>query len=261
MAIYNFGVGQVIARQNGVNNLNVAITTPTPGRFAALQDIEVDFDRDLKTLQGQYQFALDIAAGPMKISGKAKFANVQATLYNSLFFGQTLGTSGTGEQVVVDEVHTLPTGVTIAPPNTGTFIHDLGVFYQATGIELVRVASAPALGQYTVTEPGGVYAFNVSDTGSTLISYSYSSTALTGYYEIPLSNQLMGISPTFEIHLQSNYPNSVSGVVNTMNLRLNACKSSKLSLPLKNTDYQISDFDFMAYADASNTVGLLTLTQ
>jgi len=262
MGTYNFGVGTLIGRRTGVDANNTAITTPTPARFGVVQDVDIEFERTLKELIGQYQFAVDIAGGQCKITGKAKFADIQANLYNDMFFGQTLTTgAGVGEQAVIDESHTAATTVTIAPPSTGTFVHDLGVFYQATGIELTRVASAPAVGSYSVTEPGGVYTFNASEAGTLLISYSYTvGTGVTTNKLITINNQLMGITPSFELHVQLNYPNN-SGVVNTLNLKLNSCRSSKLGFPLKNVDYQIPEFDFQAFADASNTIGTITLVR
>jgi hypothetical protein len=267
MAIFNFGVGSLLARRTGVDQNNVAIANPTPARFAAIQDVEVDFDRTLKELQAQYQFPIDVAAGPMKISIKAKSAQIQGNLYNDLFFGQTMtSTASTGIQDAVDESHTLVSPLTIAPPGSGTFIQDMGVFYASgtsAGIQFVRVASAPALGQYSVTEPGGAYTFNATDvTNAPTIYVSYRYTVGAGVTQklITLSNQLMGISPTFEVDLQLNYPNN-SGVVNTLNFHFNACRAGKLSFPFKNTDYMINDLEIMPFADSSNNLGTITLVQ
>lgn len=259
MAIYNFGVGTLVGVRTGVDASGAAIVNPTPARFGALQDVQVDFDRTLKELIGQYQFPLDIAAGQFKISGKAKTGVVQGNLYNSMFFGQTL-TSAVGAQDAVDEPHTVATTVTIAPPASGVFVADLGVFYKTTGVQFVRVASAPAVGQYSVVPATGVYTFNATDVGViALITYNYSVTTAT-VSQITLTNQLMGISPSFALHLQLFYPNN-SGIVNSMEITFNACKSSKFSMPFKNQDFTIVDFDFMPFADASNTVGTITFTQ
>lgn len=262
MSIYNFGVGTIIGRRTGVDQNNVAITIPTPARFGTVQDVDVEFDRTLKELIGQYQFPVDIAAAATKITGKAKLANIQGAFANELFFGQTMTTGASvGEQLAVDEVHAAAATVTIAPPGSGTYVHDLGVFYQATGIELVRVASAPAVGSYSVVETTGVYTFNASEAGNLLISYSYTVGAGTTTMKlITLSNQLMGISPSFELHLQMNYPNN-AGVVCSLNLKLNACRSSKFGFPFKNQDYTMPALDFMAFADASNNLGTITFTQ
>ena len=256
--IFNFGTGTVVGRRTGVDYTNTPITIPTPGRLATLQDIDVSFDRTLKELIGQYQFAVDIAGGQVKIAGKAKVAGMQANFYNDLFFGNVLS-SAAGELMAVDESHAAAASITVTPPASGTFVHDLGVFTQSTGNQLTRVTSVPPVGSYSVTEPGGAYTFNAGEAGTLLITYSYSVTTATSK-EIVISNQLMGLSPSFEIHLQMNYPNN-GGIVNTLNLKLNACKASKLDFPLKNTDYTLPSLDFMAFADASNTIGIITMNQ
>ena len=48
------------------------------------------FDRKIETLLGQYNMAVAAGGGEFKITGKAKFARLQATQINNLFLGQTL---------------------------------------------------------------------------------------------------------------------------------------------------------------------------
>jgi hypothetical protein len=249
--VYNFGAGYLFTRRTD-------ITTPTPTQFGVLQDVSITFDRTLKELTGQLQFPVDVAVGAGKITCSAKHAEFDINMFNSLFFGNTL-TSGAGTQVTANESHAIPTTpyqVTIAPPSSGTFVQDLGVRY-ATGGQLLRVASGPVTGQYSVAEPSGVYTFAAADTTLTvLISYSYTVTTAT-MNEIVITNQLMGVGPTFEAFLQLGYPNNV-GTVNPFNLKLNACRSSKLGFPLKNTDYTIPDFEWQAFADSSGNIGILS---
>lgn len=250
--MFNFGVGTVIGRRNGVDATGAAIVNPTPAQLGTVQDVTVTFKRKLVSLRGQKQFAADIAAGEFDISGSFKFASQNGNAFNSLFLGQT-ATPATTEQDAIDEPHAAATTITIAPPSTGTFIHDLGVKNITSILTLTRVASAPTVGQYSVTEPGGVYTFNAGETGSLLISYSYSSTSTT-MVQVVGTNQLMGISPSFELHLQSFYPNSISSTVNTANLVLNAVKAENLGMPFKNIDHTVFDMSFMAFADATDTV-------
>jgi hypothetical protein len=42
-------------------------------------------------------------------------------------------------------------------------------------------------------------------------------------------------------------------------LKLNNCVGSKISLPFKNEDFSVQEFDFMALADASNNIGTISL--
>lgn len=249
----NFGTGYLFARRTDVAN-------STPYQFAVLQSVEIDIDRTLKELMGQYQYPVDVAVGPGKITGKAKQADFNSVLFNDLFLGQTLTTSS-GEQISVNEAHTIPGTpfqVTIAPPSSGTFVHDLGVFFTATGVPLHKVASSPTTGQYSVTEPGGVYTFAAADTTlGVQISYSYSVTNLT---QIAFANLLMGPGPTFEFHQQLAYT-APGGTQEVYNLRLNQCRSGKLSMPFKNTDFTLFDFEFQAFADASGNIGNITMVR
>lgn len=257
MGVYNFGTGTIIGRRTGVDVSNAAIANPTPAQLVTVQDAEVMFDKTIKELMGQFQFAVDVAIAGTKITGKCKVAGLQANMANDLFFGQAL-TTGAGEQVAVNESHTPAASIVIAPPGSGAFIHDLGVTYQGTGIQLTRVASAPPVGSYTIVESSGTYAFNASETLTVLISYSYTVTTMK---LITITNQLMGYGPTFEMHMQMNYPNSSGAVVNTLNLKLNACRATKYGFPMKNSDHTLPEMEFSAFADASNTLGTLSMVQ
>ena len=47
----------------------------------------------------------------------------------------------------------------------------------------------------------------------------------------------------------------------TLCVKLNACVSSKLSLPFSNSKFTIAEFDFQAIADASNNIGTISLAE
>jgi hypothetical protein len=69
------------------------------------------------------------------------------------------------------EAYTAALSLTAVAP-MGPWLSDVGVTY-ANGTALTKVASSPAVGQYSV-QAGGVYTFNVSDVGQALlISYGY----------------------------------------------------------------------------------------
>lgn len=82
---YGFGSGLMYGIRNDISGA-------TPVRLGVLQDVSIDFDGELKELYGQLQYPVDVARGKSKITGKAKFALLQAGVYNSLYFGQTLAT-------------------------------------------------------------------------------------------------------------------------------------------------------------------------
>lgn len=243
MPAFNFGVGSLWTTRTDISN-------PTPAQFGTLQDIAIDFSFTNKPLMGQYQIAVAVARGGMKTTGKAKFATIDALVYNEAFFGQTravgLVTTALNETSAIGAT---PFQITVV--NSATFTTDLGVFYTLTGIRLTRVASAPTTGQYSVA--AGVYTFAAADTLlSVAISYAY--TAATGGYKMVIANQLMGAAPTFQMNLTATYQAKV------ISLQLNACISNKLSMPFKNEDWTISEIDIDAFTDAANNLGTLSVT-
>lgn len=241
---YAFGSGQLYGVSSTAN--------ATPVKFGALQNVNVEFNFSNKELFGQYTFALAVGRGNAKVSGKAQFAQINANAFNSLFLG---GTQSTGKIATInDETGTVPTTpfqITVA--NGATFLDDLGVRNASTGIELTKVASAPATGQYSVSG-SGVYTFASADTGiSVLISYNYN-VAASGK-KIVIANQLVGVAPTFMVSLNVPFNGK------TMNVKLNSCVSGKMSFGTKIDDFVIPEFDFMAQADASNNIGTISLDE
>ena len=230
-----------------------AIANPTPVQFGVLQEASADLSFDEKTLYGAYQFPVAFGRGKGKFSFKAKSADFDAKAIASLFFGNTVTA---GIRAVVDNVAGTVPGVsayTVTPtvPGSGTWATDLGVRYASTGIPLTRVASAPAAGQYSVA--AGVYTFAAADANANvLISYEYTATSTT-QFQVPITNQLMGQAPSFQAQLSLPYAGK------QLTLKMNNCVSSKLTLPFKNEDFSVSEFDFMALADASGTIGTVSI--
>jgi hypothetical protein len=225
-----------------------------PRQFGVLQDIQIDFDWTDKELYGQVQFPVAIARGQGKISGKAKFAQILGLLYSDIFFGTTAATG----QFAVSELEaavvpaTTPFTVTVA--NAASYNDDLGVVYAANGRRFNRVASPSAAGQYSVNFSSGIYTFAAADANAAvLISYTYN-TAASGN-KLTLTNQLMGTTPTFKATFYTTYNGEGTA------LRLNACTANKLSFPTKIDDWTISELDFMAFADASGTIGYLSTVE
>jgi hypothetical protein len=221
-----------------------AIANPTPIQIGVLQECQGELSFDEKTLYGAYQFPVAFGRGKGKFQFKAKAADFSAAALGMLFFGQA---PTAGIRAVVDNfsaaVPTTPFQITIVPPSSGTFVTDLGVKYSLTGVPLTRVASAPTVGQYSLA--GAVYTFNTADSSAVvLISYEYTATSTTKFIA-PINNQLMGQAPSFQAQLSLPYGGS------QMTIKMNNCVSSKFSLPFKNEDFSIQEFDFMALADAS----------
>lgn len=242
-----FGVGNLIATRTDIAN-------QSPVLFGVIQDVQLDIDYTLKELYGQYQSPVDVARGALKITGKAKTASIYSQLYNSLFFGANSLNTTTILLFALSEAHSVPgvAAYTVTVTNSATWVADQGVFYAATGVQLTQVAAgSEATGKYSVS--AGVYTFASGDASAALL-FNYDYTASSGGYKTSYTNQLMGSGPTFSILLANSYNSQV------LNARIYAAKSSKLSLPFKNQDYVVQDFEFTAFANSAGNVIDLTTT-
>lgn len=223
-----------------------AIANPSPVLFGVLQDISIDVSFDNKELWGMNQFPVAVGRGKGKVTGKAKFAQLNGLTVNTLFFGQTLsaGTLSDVYDTTGAAIPATPFQITPTVPGSGTWARDLGVV--KGGIPMTRVASAPTTGQYSVS--AGVYTFAAADTGATVfISYQYTATS-TVAQKSTVANVPMGYAPTFECDFRSSY------LGKTMVVTLNSCISTKLTLATKLDDFTISEFDFSAFADVNGNV-------
>lgn len=247
-----FGAGKLIATPT-TDAAGNAIAVPTPVTIAVLQDVSVDFDFETKTLHGEKQFALAVARGKAKIGWKAKTGDFDSAALGSLLLGSQPTTAR--KAAVIDFAASIPAtpfAVTIAPPDAGTFVADLGVSNALTGVALTRVAAAPATGQYMLNAATGVYTFAAADTlKQMLISYEYQKTTDATSRLFAISNNLMGYTPTFSALFYNEYMGK------KLVMKLNANVMGKQGLPFKNDDFTMTDFDAEAFADASGSVGYI----
>jgi hypothetical protein len=65
----------------------------------------------------------------------------------------------------------------------------------------------------------------------------------------------MGYAPTFKCDLYLPFQGK------SMILTLNSCISSKMSFSTKLDDFLVPEFDFEAFADASNNLGTMALSE
>jgi hypothetical protein len=240
-----FGTGQLFTTPVGGGN---------PLRLGALQDVSLEFAGDTKMLYGQYQMPLSVARGKTKIEGKIGSGNIDVSAFNTLFFGNTL-TNNSERKQAVNETGTIPaTPFKITVANGATFYVDLGVLNVTTGITMKQVASGPATGEYSVNSTTGEYTFAAADTGnSVIINYMYTA-ATAGSGTMPITNNLMGNTPRFQMICTQVFDGKQFTLV------LYSCVADKLSMPLKQDDYTIADFAYSAQADATNTVGFISTT-
>jgi hypothetical protein len=231
-----------------------------PDQFGILQDVEIDWDWQVKELYGQYQFPLDIARGQGKITGKAKFARIFGAIYGDLFFGET---PAAGQLTVAEnEAATVPaTGpYTVTVTQAANFVDDLGVWYASganAGGRFTRVTTPAAAGQYSVNLTTGIYTLSAGDASAALlVSYLYNTSSGK---KLVLTNQLMGCTPTFKATFYTT--KTTQGVPAGLALVLNACTATKLALPTRIDDFEIQEFDFAAFADPTGAIGTLSVNE
>jgi len=248
----NFGAGKLIAVPTNLAD-GTAIANPTPVILGTMQDISVDLSVEMKSLYGSKRYPIATGQGKGKIEIKAKYAEIDGDILGSLFFGKA-ATAGV-KAAVFDTAATIPGTpfqVTIDPPGTGTYAADLGVVVAATGVQLTRVASSPATGEYSVNTSTGVYTFASADEGDgVLISHEYSDSA--GGQVWTITNEVMGYNPSFTLLLQNSYDGK------NLVCKLNRAVSGKLGLPLKSDDFAIYDFEAEAFADSAGNIGYICL--
>jgi hypothetical protein len=241
---YGFGSGVLYGIRNDIANA-------TPVRFGVLQDVQIEFNAEVKTLFGQLQYPVDIARGKAKITGKAKIGLLSPLLFNNLYFGQT---NVAGQKLFAyGESRTFATSVLASLVTGGvTFDTDLGPMYATTGLPLTLVSSAPTAGQYTINTSTGTYTFNAGDTGTVLLNYTATTTA--SGFTMANTNLLMGTTPKFQAVFNQTY----SG--NTTTLKLFSCVASKLTFPTKMDDYVIPEIDFEAFSNSAGNVFELSMS-
>ena len=224
-------------------------TNPTPIQIPIVQEFNIDISADEALLYGQDQFPYGIARTKTKIEIKSKFGAVYTHLLSDVFFGVT-PTAGQTLFSQRESVTITTHAGTVA--HSANFIADLGVLNATTGVPYTAVASAPAVGQYTVS--AGVYTFNSSDTITTAyITYTYNS-ASTGL-TAAVTNNPMGAMPTFIF----DYLNNQFG--SNLYMHFYKCVAKKIGMPNKNTEFEMFDFDFDAFSLTNGSVFNLSLDE
>lgn len=266
MAQFSFGSGILFGRQlTDAQGNAIATNLQQVTRFGALDDVSLDVSFDTKVLHGQNQFPLAVGRGKGKVSGKAKFAQLNGAILNNLFFGQTLAAGlvadvyDTTGMLIPSTPFTITGAATasataFAIPNSGAFKADLGVLDQ-NGLPMTRVASAPATGQYTVNESTGAYLFAAADTGLRVyINFQYTAT-VAGAKKSTVVNLPMGYAPTFSVCLSAPYNGKI------LTIDLPQCIASKLSFATKLDDFMLPDFSWESFADSAGNVMSYSLSE
>ncbi len=242
MAQYTFGSGTLWGlRTDG-------ISTHTPIKFGAVQEVSFEISSGVKELHGQYQFPLAVGRGTAKITGKCKNAQVNGKIFSDLYFAAT---PSTGQIKVVEaEAKTIPASAgpyTITCAQGTDLLQDMGVTLAATGAKMVRVASNVAAGQYIVDEATGVYTFAAADAEkAVLLDYTYTYTT-SGVLSV-MSNALIGVQPIFQVIHRSTWDSK------DLTFKWEQCISTKIGFAFKNEDFMIPELDFSCFANSSGNV-------
>ncbi|NLR74212.1 hypothetical protein [Leeia aquatica] len=257
MAQYGFGSGMLWATPQN-DAFGNSIAAPTPIMIGVMQEGSVDISFESKTLHGQNQFPVAVGRGKGKISGKCKFAQLFGAMFNNVIFGQSMsgGLITAKYDTTGSVIPATPFQITVAPPSSGTFTSDFGVI-DANGRPMTRVASAPATGQYMVSNVG-LYTFAAGDVGKTVfINYEYSVAAASAptATQSTVMNLPMGSAPSFAADLFIPYQGK------SMKLRLHSAVAGKLSFGTKQDDFLVPEFDFEAFADPLGRVVTWSLSE
>lgn len=228
----------------------------TPVRMGTLKGITMDVSTETVEPSTQLQYKVDMAWNLKSVKGTARIASINSRMWNQIFFGQDLETGG--EHVQVDETFTVPAApyqITVAPPASGTFLSDLGVFLGVNGDaddgqQMTRVAAAPALGEYTVNG-AGVYTFNAGKEAKVvIISYRFSTASGN---QLNVSNRFTQKAPRFAIYLTGGY----NGRQITWSLPV--CVTQTFALPTAVENFAVQDFVFEALDDGQGLVANISL--
>ena len=237
-----FGPGVIVVTRTDV-------TPGTPVNIGYAQSFNTQFQATIKELYGQNQLPIDAARGTVKVTGKITAAVLSGLAWNNTFFGNTF-TSG-GIQWNLNESKTVTSGTVQTLTNVATFDQDLGVVYASSNLPLIKVASAPAVGQYSATG-AGAYTMNASDTGPVLVSYT--STVTTGQ-TLSINNQLLGYSPTFQLDYYTMRNNQAFVA------RYYQCQMASINLPAKLEDFVMPEMEVHIFANATGQLGKLYFPQ
>lgn len=231
------------------------VANATPINIGFINEFSTDLSFDTKELYGQNQYALLVARGTAKSTGKMKAATLSGQALNTVLIGGswTQGTQYDAAFSPATAIPTTPFQITPTVPSSGTFNQDLGVTNATTGAPLTLVASGPVAGQYS--HAAGVYTFSSADQVSgvsVIIAFAYTYTAAPGQ-SMTIANQPIGTTPTFQIDYKTSLYNS------TYYIRIFNSVGSKWSMGHKLTDFAMPEYDFSFFANAAQNVGIISL--
>ncbi|HKT10645.1 MAG TPA: hypothetical protein VJW77_02345 [Terriglobia bacterium] len=247
-----FGAGRIFAINDGLNKVPSEPTLIQPVQFLSIQEAAVDETIQMPELNSTLEFPDAVASGRRKLTGKVTFGRVDLLLLNQIIFGENTYAAG-GALLQGAEAHSIPATpgpytVLIAPPSSGTYVADLGVYYASSGKQLENIGTVVAAGQYQINPSTGTYTFDAADQGvAVVINYTYSTTTVG--HNFTVTSQVMGLRqrPSFSLYL------SMPAQGNS-DMLIYSCRASKLNRPFKADDFMKPEMDFEAYPNAAGNV-------
>ncbi len=234
-----FGPGVVIITRTDT-------ATPLAINVGSAQEMSLEVKGNTKALYGTQQFALAVARGTVKVTGKIKAALLSGLAWNSCFFGNSF-TAGY-DHYYLNEAHTVASTTQAVTNATGGIV-DLGVTYASNGLPLQRVATVSAAGTYSVVQSTGVYTFNASD--EVALNFNYSNFSSASGQQLNVVNQQIGVNPTFQLDYYTNLNQPSS---KPFGARLFSCVADGLTLASKLEDFIMPELSFEVFANNANQV-------
>jgi len=226
--------GQLLAAINEAGVIPAAVTLTTSAATASGSSLT--FTATTGVVDGVTVTGTNIAAG--------------TTVLSHTSTGVVLSQAVSGN---VSSGATITFGPSILVANSATFATDGGVSNAATGQPLTKVASAPTIGQYSVSATG-TYTFAAADAANAVV-FSYTYTATTGGVVTTITNKDMGAAPLFKTIYTTAYQNK------RLTIQLNSCQVDDLKLSAKNDDFAIPEMSFSAFADSAGNIGIVSVTE
>lgn len=243
-----FGAG----RFYGTLTATSPVPTPNPG--IVVQDISIDFKRDIKRLYGVNQLPVDVASGPLSVTGKVTMGGIAARLFNDLLIGGNMSTGQVPN--IANETITITTGstATAAAANGAGWMADLGVYGSTDGVPLAKVSTGSAVtaDQYSVSTLGVFQFSSLAARTGLKASYLYST---SGGQQVAMVNQPMGKTGGFAAVATFLWSTEKATI------QLNNCISSDFSMASKLDDYMKPSFGFEAGADTLDSLGTLSYAE
>lgn len=220
--------------------------TPISVNIGFAQEFSLSFKGSTKKLYGQNQFPLIAARGTVAATGKIKAALLSGIAWNAAFFGNSF-TAGK-DNYYFNEAHTVSTTTQVVTNATGGIV-DLGVSYVSTGLPLQRVATASLAGTYSVAPSTGTYTFVAAD--EVALNFNYSNFSAASGQQLNVTNQLLGVNPTFQLDYWTNLNQPAS---KPFAVRIFAAIASDLSIASKLEDFIMPELNFDCFANASGQI-------